>query len=265
MATVRFVSASVAALIGALAVFGLGGTAHAQSAADITRQVVNSAVQSVIQSIRDQLQSPRTPVPGSMVTRFTDADLTPNQTIYDDAFGALGYNDRPMVTKGAAMPMAAAPPPPQYGLWGTGAFNWQRTTVAGTSSTAETWSGVGGADYTKIGVLTSSDALVLGVDGAGAWTHTSTGVNVTTPSVGAFSAYVNGGFSTDFSFLAAFSDSSGIAGVAGGPSTSQKTDAYSYTGDLQYKFELGNAWWVEPTVGATYANTFFRHAGSRCR
>jgi hypothetical protein len=174
----RLLAVSAAAAIAISA-----GPAHAQSAADITRQVVNSAVQSVIQSIRDQLQSPRTPVPGSLVTRFTDADLTPNQKIYDDAFGALGYNGPPIVTKGAAMP--AAPPPPQYGLWGTGAFNWQRTTVAGTSSTAETWSGVGGADYTKIGVLTSSDALVLGVDGAGAWTHTSTGVNVTTPAVGA--------------------------------------------------------------------------------
>jgi hypothetical protein len=236
------------------------GPAHAQSAADITRQVVNSAVQSVIQSIRDQLQSRRTPAPGTLVTRFTDADLTPNQPVYDDAFGALGFARSPMVTKAAPMPMAAAPPP-QWGVWGTGAFNWQRSTISGTSSTAETWSAVGGADYTKIGVLTSSDALVIGVDGSGAWTHTSTGVNVTTPSVGAFSAYVNGGFSTDFSFLAAFSDSS-IPGVAGFASTSEKTDSYSYTGDLQYKFELMNAWWVEPTVGATYANTFFNTPGA---
>jgi hypothetical protein len=27
-------------------------------------------------------------------------------------------------------------------------------------------------------------------------------------------------------------------------------------------FELGNAWWVEPTVGATYANTFFDTPGA---
>jgi hypothetical protein len=186
--------------------------------------------------------------------RFTN-DAVPNQSYYDEAFGALGYNDGPLLTKAAPMPAAA--PAPLWGAWATGAGNWQRSTVGGVTTNSTTGSGVGGLDYTKIGVFAARDAWVIGVDGSGSET-TSAGTRATTPAVGAYTAYINGPFSADFSFLAAFTDTSATAGVT----TQTRADAYSYTGDLNYRFDLLNSWWFEPTVGATYGNTFLNVPGA---
>jgi hypothetical protein len=231
--------------------------ASAQSAADISRQVINDAIQNNLQTIRDQLQSQRTLAPGSVQPmRFTDEqNLIQNE--FDDMFGPLGYAKSPMLTK-ASPAMPPPPPPPQWAVWGTGSGDWQRSTVAGITSRASTGSGVGGIDWTKIGIFTSSDALVIGADGAGSFTHVNTGTNVTTPAVGAYIAYINGGFSADFSFLAAFSDTDlGTVSTVAGIGSTIRTDAYSYTGDLNYRFDIPYAWWIEPTVGLTYTNTFF--------
>ena len=133
---------------------------------------------------------------------------------------------------------------------------WQRTTVAGkTTSNSSTGTGVGGADYTKFGLFTGSDALVIGVDGTYSGTSAA-GANTSSPGGGAFAAYINGGFSADFSFL-------GIASsTTGGAAATPNSDWFSYTGDLNYRFNLPQAWWIEPTVGATYANTFFNAPGA---
>jgi hypothetical protein len=231
--------------------------ARAQSAADISRQVINDAIQSNLQSIRDRLQSRPVLTPGyGQPMRFTN-EGNPNQEYFDDVFGALGYAKSPTATKAPSMPaMPAPPPPPQWAVWATGSGDWQRSTVAGITSKASTGAGVGGIDWTKTGIFTSSDALVIGVDGAGSFTHVDTGSKVTTPAVGAYIAYINGGFSADFSFLAAFSDTD-LGTVSPGIGSTIRTDAYSYTGDLNYRFDIPYAWWIEPTVGVTYANTFF--------
>jgi hypothetical protein len=235
----------------AMAVLWLGAErANAQSPSFITQQVVNSAIQSVLQSVRDQLQTGQAVPPGAgQVMRFTGEEF-PNEKYYDDLFGPLGYSGASMLTKAPPVPAAI---PPQWGVWATGAGNWQRSTVGGVTTTSDTASGIAGADYTKIGIFTTSDAFVIGVDGNGTFSS-SAGINTSSGGVGAFAAYINGGFSADFSFLSAFASSDSA--------TAPNTDTYSYTGDLNYRFNLQNAWWIEPTVGATFANTFFSTPGS---
>jgi hypothetical protein len=262
-------SATIVGLTAASAVLGLGTLpANAQSAAEISRQVVNSAIQSTIQSIRDQIQSNQQnrALSAQPPLRFTD---DPTEQMYDDIFGPLAYagTGRSMVTK--APPAPVAPPPPQWGIWGTITGDRQTSTVNSlttnsVTTTANTISGVVGADYTKIGIFTSSDAFVIGVNGSDTGTRVSDGTHVHTPGVGSFIAYINGGFSADFSFLAAFSntDTPGTTvataiGTVGTPGTVIRTDSFSYTGDLNYRFDLPNQWWIEPTVGVTLANTFF--------
>jgi hypothetical protein len=247
-------SASLAASFTAALVTAASGfavqPACAQSVSYETLQVVNFAVQSVIQNIRNQIQSNATAsAPGRQVLRFS-AEETHDD--YNDIFGPLAYANSPLLTKAMPMPAQALP---QWGVWGTGSGTWQRSTTGGVTTNSSTASGVGGVDYTKFGLLTATDALVVGVNGSDTETRTSAGTNTISPGIGAFAAYVNGGFSADFSFVGLFSSTSGAAGV---PST----DSYSYTGDLNYRFDLPQAWWIEPTVGATYANTFFNAAGA---
>src|SRR5262245_54619856 len=110
--------------------FALTEQANAQSVPQIVQQSVNSAVQSVIQNIRDQIQSgATTPIPGGQVYRFAP-ERSANEQFYDDVFGPLAY--APMATKSGLMMPAVNPP--QWGLWGTASGNWQRSTVAGTTS-----------------------------------------------------------------------------------------------------------------------------------
>jgi len=145
--------------------------------------------------------------------------------------------------------------PPQWGVWGTGSGNWQRSTIAWTTTNSSTATGVGGSDYTRFGILTTSDALVIGVDGTYSNTRAA-GTDTNSPGGGAYLAYINGGFSGDFSFLAL------SLSTTGGAAPTPSSDSYSYTGDLQYRYNLPNAWWFEPTVGATYSNTFFNAVGA---
>jgi hypothetical protein len=87
--------------------------------------------------------------------------------------------------------------------------------------------------------------------------HTSSGTDSTTAVGAGTIAYVNGGFSADFTVdgtwtrsrlaAAGISDSSGV----------------SYAPNVQYKFELPNTWFFEPTVGVTYTETFTANFGER--
>ncbi len=228
--------------------------ASAQSVSYITQQSVNSAVQSVLQNIRDRIQTGQTaspPLAGNQPLQFTGDDAR-SQQYFANVFGPLAYADASLPnTKGPSL--APAPIPPQWGVWATGSGNWQRSTIAGSTTHSTAGTGIGGIDYTKIGVFSASDAIVIGINGSGTGLHSSDGTDATTPAVGAFAAYVNGQFSADFSFLAAFTDLNIPVAIAG----YSKIDSYSYTGDLNYRFDLTEKSWIEPTVGLTYGNTFF--------
>lgn len=247
-------------LAGCIAIAGLAALdtqpAKAQGASEISRQVINSTIQSVIQTIRDRLQ--RKSLPREATTRplrFAP-DGSPTAQYFDEVFGALGYAKSPMVTKAPAAP-PPPPPPLQWAISGTGSLDQQRTTVAGFETTTNTEAATGTGSVTKIGVFGPSDAWVVGVVGGGSFSQQS-GVRTTTPSVGTFTAYVNGGFSADFTFLTSWSHTT--TPLLGAPTPN--STAYSYTGDVQYKFDLATGWWIEPTVGVTFTQTTFDAVGA---
>jgi hypothetical protein len=259
--SVKFTLIAFAGLVGTALAGGVQ-PAHAQSTSYIVQQAVNSAVQSVLQNVRDQIQSGQVaPLPGGGTRLQFTAEDAATDNYYDHVFGALGYSGSPMLTKAPPMP---APMPPQWGVWGTGSGNFQSATIGGTTTTTSAGTGIGGMDYTKFGVTTTSDALVIGVNGSGTGLHGSIAgpgfastENATTPAIGAYMAYINGGFSTDFQFLGAFTHLDTSTTAIGIPTaTTMNSDSYSYTGDLNYRFNLENKWWIEPTVGATYGNTY---------
>src|SRR5262249_35724959 len=69
-------------------------------------------------------------------------------------------------------------------------------------------------------------------------------------------AYINGGFSTDFTVSGSWNSASGSIAVG-------DTTGVSYAPNVQYKFELGNNWYIEPTVGVTYSQTFTSNFGNQ--
>jgi len=242
--------------------------AIAQSASEISRQVVQESIQSVIQSIRDQIQR-RLRAPDARPLRFSSGN--PTEAYYDEVFGALGYA-KGMPTKAAPALLPPPPPPLIWGISATGSLDRQRTTVNDVSTTANTGSVVGTGDVTKIGVFSASDAIIFGVNGS--WARTTTHLTeAKTTGVGTFIAYINGGFSVDFEFNYSSSDSTtnvpgttviilGVPFAVPGTSFDVDTKAYIYSGNVQYKFDLPNAWWVEPTVGFSVTDTHFDQIGA---
>ena len=74
----------------------------------------------------------------------------------------------------------------------------------------------------------------------------------TGPSFGFTGAYTNGGFSVDGAFSATFL---GLNDIANGVGTFTNATNYTTGVNISEKFDLGNRWWVEPTVGASYTAT----------
>jgi hypothetical protein len=239
----------------ALVVGSTCGLMAGQARADfITDRIVQNVIQNVLQDVRDQIQSRRLAPPydpGRL--QFTGEDANARSSA-DDPFAALAYA-RAMYTK--APPMAAPPPLPtyMYGVNLTGSGDWSRAGGITTSS----FGGTGAVDITKIGVFSQYDALTFIFTGSEIWSH-APGFHSTT-SVGAGTvAYTNGGFSTDFTVDGTWTTSSlAAAGIITNPDTT----GVSYAPNVQYKFELGNNWYIEPTVGATYTQTFDANFGTQ--
>jgi hypothetical protein len=79
------------------------------------------------------------------------------------------------------------------------------------------------------------------------------------PSGSGTLAYLNGGFSTDFTTTASWtSNSSTLLGIAAPANSS----LISYTGNAQYKFDIGHSWFVEPTAGAIYTDFYTANFGN---
>lgn len=209
-----------------------------------------SAIQSAIQTVRDQL---RWFLRG---TRALPLNADPYAAGYDP-FEAMGYAKSGMVTK--ARPMAA-PAAPSYfvSIWGQGSADYERrslATFAGLdfSSRSTSYTGLGGGDVVRIGLVTSSDALVIGVLGSHTTTDGIAGGTTTTsaetPGVGTYLAYINGAFSVDLAFVASFTNSKA---TTAGITVVTKSDSYNLSGNVQNRFDLPNNYWVEPTVGFSY-------------
>jgi hypothetical protein len=185
---------------------------------------------------------------------------------FDHAFAAfnnaLGYSPRdpksPLITKAPPMP----PPPPaiQAAIWAMGFVDGEHRTGtfngADIDRTTRTGGGLAGVDFVKKNLTSSSDALVFGILGGVTETHVSnrdgSSSKVTAPGVGIYGAYVNGGFSIDGLFKADFiGEDDTTAGVL----TTRHSNNYVAAGNINYKINLANNWWWEPTIGVSHTET----------
>jgi hypothetical protein len=218
----------------------------------IADRIIQNVIQNILQDVRDQIQSRRlaTYSPGRL--QFTGEDANSALSV-NDPFAALAYAKAPY-TK--APPVPPVPPPPTYlyGLNLTGSGD--SSSAAGITTTS--YGVTGAVDITKIGIFKADDAVSVIFTGSGIWSN-SPGINSNT-SVGAGTiAYVSGGFSTDFTIDGTWTSSSlSTLGIATTDST-----GISYAPNVQYKFELGNGFYIEPTVGVTYTQVFSANFGNQ--
>jgi len=239
--SLRAFSSAAALVLGTFCLSGFAATqAHAQSGGNNTaREVVNSVIQDIIESVRDRIRSQIKPIGPPL--RFSGEDAA-SVAIYDDAFAnlALGY---------AGMPLKAPPPPPApiylFGFTTTGSYDHSHSSEAGVTTNTNSFTATAGPDVTKIGIFDRSDALTLIVTGSDSWAKIVGGATSTTPGVAGTISYLNGGFSTDFTVNGQWTRTMGMT-----------TQATSYTDNVQYRWDLANSWWVEPTAGVTYTETF---------
>jgi Autotransporter beta-domain len=220
----------------------------AQAKADSnTDRIIQNVIQNILQDVRDQIQSRRL-LPPSRMLRFSGEDAN-SASNSDDPFAALAYAKAPY-TK------APPPPPPPAYLFGVnlvGEGDSSRAAGVTTSSISAT----GAVDITKIGITSATDALTLVFTGSGVWSH-SFGLDTTTGVGAGTIAYINGGFSTDFTVDGTWTRTRlAAAGIAATPDVS----GVSYAPNVQYKFYLPNTWYIEPTVGLTYTQTFTANFG----
>jgi hypothetical protein len=218
------------------------------SGPEISREVVNSTIQTIVQSVRDGIHTASgTAVPGTAgLMRFTSEQK--GDAVYQDAFGALAYAKEPLLTKAPAAPVA---PSLIWGITAVGSGDSQRTSFFGGTgatpdSVANTAVAVGAVDVTKIGIFSAKDALNVMVLGSDAFTSVS-GVRTDTPGVGTAITYLNGGVSADFIFNSGFSHTDG---------SSLNVTAYSYSADFNNRWDAPNNWWFESTFGTTYADAY---------
>jgi hypothetical protein len=234
----------VALLLGATFLPALCVTQARAGSSDTAREVVNSVIQDVIQSIRDRVRGYTRP---GAPLRYNGESAAAG-SIYDQAFAPfmpLGYAGMPVKAT------AVAPSPSWlYGFTVTGSADQDIARAAGLTTTTNSLTFTGSGDVTKIGIFDRSDTLTLIATGSDLLGFPSTGESTTTPGVAGTVAYGNGNFSTDFTVNGQWTHAAGVV-----------TTAVSYTDNVQYRFDLANAWFVEPTIGETYSQTFIQGAG----
>ena len=221
----------------------------------VEQRIHDNIVQNTLYDIRDMLQG-RTiiaPVPGRLRFSAEEAEFdnrNPFAVNPGDPFAALAY------TKAVKAP--PAPPVPMW-LYGVNGIVSYDHTVS-TGSLANTVTPAGAVDITKIGIFTASDALTFLATGSDSLSHIPTSFqNSSTPSGSGTFAYLNGGFSTDFTTTASWTSNSSTAlGIAAPVNSS----LISYTGNAQYKFDIGHSWFVEPTAGSIYTNFYTANFGT---
>ncbi|MBR0800706.1 autotransporter domain-containing protein [Bradyrhizobium jicamae] len=209
---------------------------------EITDRIVQNVVQNILQNVRDQIQSRQlagASSPGRLQFTGDSEGLLP---AVDNPFAALGYAKAPVYTK--APP---APPPPTY-IYGLNLIGSGDSSRA-AGITVSSFGGTGAADITKIGIFSAYDALTFVFTGSGVWSN-APGIDTNTGVGAGTIAYINGGFSADFTVTGSWSSSSSAtAGVTDGT-------GLSYAPNVQYKFEIGNGWYIEPTIGVTYSEAY---------
>ncbi|MBN8990988.1 MAG: hypothetical protein J0H42_22305 [Rhizobiales bacterium] len=170
-------------------------------------------------------------------------------------FTALAYAKAPAM-------VAAASPVWLYGFNASGSGDRTQTftnTVHSATATAS-------FDVTKIGIFTTSDSLTFVATGADTWSRQRdnlfgiTNFDSNSPSGSGTLAYTNGGFSADFTGTASWTRVTAIGLAIGVPADSSSA---TYTGNVQYKYDLPYAFFFEPTVGVSYTETYTANFGTK--
>ena len=227
-------------------------------AGQIEQEIINNVIQNILQNVRDQIQRRRIVAPPGrfQFTGEEDSDFDKRNPFAvndpSNPFAALAY---------AKSPVMAAPALPVwiYGVNGIVSGDNSSTVLTVTRSVT----GTGAVDVTKIGIFTATDALTFVGTGSGTWSRTWGGANlITDTSTGTGSgtlAYVNGGFSADFTTAASWTH---VDRVLLGP-LPPDSSSLSYTGNAQYKWDLPYTFWIEPTVGVTYTEAYTANFGTK--
>jgi len=231
---------------------GQQATLLAGQAGILASFVGTTAVQTELRTIRDRIQS-RVPAVTGRPFGFAEETESP----VSPAFAALGY---------AKAPVYKAPPAPEpgvtYAVWGQGFGDYETRSIQFNGidfgRTASTFGGIAGVDAT-IPHFFYGDAFVIGLLGGETESHISfadgSTLQVTGPSVGLYTVYVNGRFSTDSVSKIDFFDLNTTA--VGGVGTPLGMTNYTSAYNVNYKVQMANNWWVEPTVGATYVTNIW--------
>jgi hypothetical protein len=224
-------------------------------------------INQMLQQKRDQLQyTPVGGAPSSKISGFASSNL-------DGDGNALSYADQSR--KGNPLASAlydAAEPPaqpnPVWGVWAQGLGDWEHDnplTATDIGHFTSTYTAQAGLDRTTQGILSSDDALVLGIVSSWTSSHVSydnmpTSLKLVGPGVGVYTEYVRGGFSTDvtakFDFLGMTQDFGGLQ-----PNASVNVLNAGVSGNAQYKFTGANNNFLEPTVGFSLSHTGFGSGG----
>jgi hypothetical protein len=269
LATLRG-SVAAAGLVGACGgIFGIATPAAADSPtfgptffdmaqgriANGVSQAGQTAVETNILSIRDSIQ-----VLGGPTMPLFYADEYPGGL--DSPI--LGYTARSVSNDpiSKAMPTAAPPVPvKKYAVWGEvyGDSEWRTGRFAGVDigRTTTLVGGLGGVDAVITGLISSSDAVVLGLFGGDVSSHVRNNdgstARVEGPSAGIYGAFINGGISVDGSFtvnvLSPHRSEVGVAPLNLG------LNNYVVAINFNDKIQLATNCWIEPTIGAIYTNT----------
>jgi hypothetical protein len=225
-------------------------------------QAGSTGIQQQIWSIEDRLQG--RPAVGSRPMGFAEESASGNPEI-DSAFAALGYSSdpkSPFMVK--AQPVAVSQV--SYSAWAQGLVDYENRTGTfdGIDIGRNTLigGGIAAADVTIQHLTSASDAVVFGIltgdlaatvrnaDGSTAVVHG--------PSLGAYSAYVNGAFSVDGTFKTDFFT---LTETDAAVVTPLGLNNYVATGNMNYKQNMGT-WWFQPTAGVSYTRTVWNTESS---
>lgn len=226
-------------------------------AGPVEQEIINNVIQNILQNIRDQIQNRRlVATPGRMQFTGEDSEFNNRDPFATNEagnpFAALAY------AKAPAMAVSAAP----VWIYGVNAIgSGDKTTTFG--STTHTATGTGAFDVTKIGIFTATDALTFVATGSGSWSHifgVPLAMDTTAVTGSGTLAYVNGGFSADFTGAAS---STRVDWVALGLVAPPDSSSLSYTGNAQYKVDFPYSVWFEPTVGFTYTEAYTANFGTK--
>jgi hypothetical protein len=232
-----------------------------------TSQVELTGIQQQIWSIEDRLQA-RHPAASQPMGFAEGAPPDDSDSVVDSAFAALGYSGDQQDPKSPILikaPQPAAEPSHfSYSAWTQGFVDYENRsgTYAGIDIGRNTLmdGGLAAADVTVQGITSASDAFVIGLltgdVQANVRNADGSTARVDGPSIGAYTAYVNGGFSADGTFKTDFFD---LSDASAGLIIPLGLNNYVAAGNVNYKQDFGS-WWLQPTAGTSYTRTIWNAA-----